>query len=98
MELSARITSWKRKLVLSSKSIKKDGIHVFKNFNQVLETAGERTVFVIGGGQIYSSFLPQCNELYITEVQQHIENGDTFFQLIKKLLVALKLLKRMKIL
>lgn len=70
--------------VLSSKSIKKDGIHVFKNFNQVLETAGERTVFVIGGGQIYSSFLPQCNELYITEVQQHIENGDTFFPAYKE--------------
>ena len=57
---------------------------IFSSFECALNEAGSRTIFIIGGGQIYSSLLPQCNELYITEVQQVIENGDAFFPSFEK--------------
>mgnify|MGYP001408092871 CR=1 FL=1 len=70
--------------VLSSTLKEKSGIKIFSSFESALNEAGSRTIFIIGGGQIYSSLLPQCNELYITEVQQVIENGDAFFPSFEK--------------
>ena len=70
--------------VLSSTLKEKSGIKIFSSFECALNEAGSRTIFIIGGGQIYSSLLPQCNELYITEVQQVIENGDAFFPSFEK--------------
>ena len=70
--------------VLSSTLKEKSGIKIFASFESALNEAGSRTIFIIGGGQIYSSLLPQCNELYITEVQQVIENGDAFFPSFEK--------------
>lgn len=70
--------------VLSSTLKEKSRIKIFSSFESALNEAGSRTIFIIGGGQIYSSLLPQCNELYITEVQQVIENGDAFFPSFEK--------------
>ena len=70
--------------VLSSTLKEKNGIKIFSSFESALNEAGARTIFIIGGGQIYSSLLPQCNELYITEVQQVIEEGDAFFPSFEK--------------
>jgi dihydrofolate reductase len=70
--------------VLSSTLKPKSGITIFSSFESALNEAGSRTIFIIGGGQIYSSLLPQCSELYITEVQQFIENGDAFFPSFEK--------------
>lgn len=39
------------------------------------------TAFVIGGGEIYSQFLPLVSRLYITEVST-VCDGDTFFPMI----------------
>jgi dihydrofolate reductase len=69
--------------VLSSKSIEHEGIQVFKKFEEVIKAAGNRTIFIIGGGQVYSSLLEKCNELYVTEVQQVIKDGDAFFPTFK---------------
>jgi dihydrofolate reductase len=52
---------------------------VFSSFEQIEKKAGNRTIFIIGGGEIYSTFLPRCDELYLTEVQQSIKDGDAFF-------------------
>ena len=70
--------------VLSSTLKEKKGIKIFSSFESALNEAGVRTIFIIGGGQIYSSLLPQCSELYITEVQQFIEEGDAFFPSFEK--------------
>ena len=72
--------------VLSSTLKEKSGIKIFSSFESALNEAGSKTIFIIGGGQIYSSLLPQCSELYITEVQQVIEKGDAFFPHLKKIL------------
>ena len=70
--------------ILSSTLKAKKGIKIFSSFESALNEAGARTIFIIGGGQIYSSLLPQCSELYITEVQQFIEEGDAFFTSFEK--------------
>jgi dihydrofolate reductase len=65
--------------VLSRSNVEGKGIQTFTEFNQIEKQAGNRTVFIIGGGEIYSAFLSYCSELYLTEVQQTIIGGDAFF-------------------
>jgi dihydrofolate reductase len=49
-----------------------------------LAAAGEvAEVCVIGGGEIYSAFLPLANRIYLTEVDVEVE-GDTFAPLLDK--------------
>lgn len=51
-------------------------IHDFSEVDSYLES--EEEVFIIGGGEIFSHFLPLCDRLYITWVKKEFE-GDTFF-------------------
>lgn len=37
-----------------------------------------KEAFVIGGGEIFNTFLPQASKIYMTRVHTHLE-GDTFF-------------------
>ena len=46
--------------------------------------AGDEKVFVIGGGEIYKSFLPETKELYLTLIDHAFEGVDTFFPEINK--------------
>ncbi len=70
--------------ILSRSSFDPKNARVFNTFQEIEKEADARTVFIIGGGEIYSSFLPRCNELFLTEVQQIVENGDAFFPRYKK--------------
>lgn len=65
--------------VLSRSSNSAQNQNYFASFDQIIKQAGERTIFIIGGGEIYSSYLGICEELFLTEVQQNIEGGDAFF-------------------
>ena len=42
------------------------------------ENNGEREVFIIGGGEIYTESMDTVTRMYITEVKESFE-GDTFF-------------------
>ncbi len=56
------------------------GVEIFTSLEDALrETAGEREVFIIGGGEIYRQTLPLADKLYITHVHVDIEDADTFF-------------------
>ena len=37
------------------------------------------TVWVIGGGSVYTALLPQCRRAYVTRVDAAVEDADTFF-------------------
>ena len=39
----------------------------------------EEEIFIIGGGTIYSAFLPYAKHLYLTEIDASAEDADTFF-------------------
>ena len=54
-------------------------IRVFKKIQDALDAAKDRTLFIIGGGELYRQTLPLCNELYVSEVHRLVEDGDAFF-------------------
>ena len=54
-------------------------IRVFKKIQDALDAAKDRSLFIIGGGELYRQTLPLCDELYVSEVHRIIENGDAFF-------------------
>lgn len=57
-----------------------EGAEVFGSVEEFLQYAKgvNDEIFVIGGGEIYSQFLPYCDKAYITRVYESFE-GDTFF-------------------
>lgn len=52
------------------------GGEILHQYLDVLKIPGE--IFIIGGGQIYSLFLPFCTKIYMTRIQS-IYECDTFF-------------------
>lgn len=52
--------------------------HSIDEFTTRYEDKREKTIYIIGGSQIYNSFLSLCDELYISEIKQRYE-WDTFF-------------------
>ena len=66
--------------VLSRTAEPQEGISVFRSMDEVKQALiPTQTLFIIGGGEIYSMALPLCHELYISEVRQKVPDGDAFF-------------------
>jgi dihydrofolate reductase len=55
-----------------------EGCSVFHSIEEVLKAAPEEELFIIGGAEIYASFFPYADKLYITLIDE-IFIGDTFF-------------------
>lgn len=53
-------------------------IHDIKDFIKENQSTPEE-IFIIGGGQIYSEFLPMAKNLYLTEVEATDPAATTFF-------------------
>jgi dihydrofolate reductase len=71
--------------VLSRTASQEDGMRIFRSIEDILENKQpDQTIFIIGGGEIYSLALPLCHELYLTEVHQKVPDGDAFFPEFKK--------------
>jgi dihydrofolate reductase len=66
-------------LVLSRTMEPREGITLLRDLAE-LEAAcpGVERVFVIGGARVYTDLLPQCDELFLTQVDGEHE-GDAFF-------------------
>lgn len=54
------------------------GVRVIRDFEAIAEPADGRTLFLIGGAQLYEALLPKCTELYLTLIDREVE-GDAFF-------------------
>ena len=66
--------------VLSRTAEPQEGMAVFRSMDEVKQAlTPTQTLFIIGGGEIYSMALPLCHELYISEVRQKVPDGDAFF-------------------
>ncbi len=65
--------------VLSRTMNQTEGIRVFPTIDSAFSEIGDRILFIIGGGELYSATLKDCTELYLTEVLQEVEDGDAFF-------------------
>lgn len=55
-----------------------EGVAVYNSIEAALEAHNEETIFIIGGGQIYTETFPLADELFITHVEREVD-GDTFF-------------------
>lgn len=66
--------------VLSRSAQPEEDMQVFRSLEEIdLKRRPDQSLFVIGGGEIYSMALPLCHELYLTEVRQKVPDGDVFF-------------------
>ena len=45
--------------------------------------SGTPRVFVIGGEQLFTQAFPKADQLYITEINMNVDDGDTFFKVPK---------------
>lgn len=54
------------------------GVRMIRDFSEVTEPTDGRTLFVIGGSQIYEALLDRCSEVILTLVPCEVE-GDAFF-------------------
>lgn len=46
----------------------------------MIQSCGEKNIFIIGGGQIYEELLPYCQALYMTKILTWF-TADTFFKM-----------------
>lgn len=69
----------RKNIILSNKKLNFEGATVANNIKDALKLCkGENEVFICGGAEIYKTFLPLANKMYLTKVHKTFE-GDTFF-------------------
>ena len=59
-----------------------EGCQIVGSMDEALQLGRERAedfLFIIGGGQIYELGLQHADEVYLTEINAEIENGEVFF-------------------
>ena len=73
-----------RNNIVVSKTLEDDGkwdnVFVFDDLEAALESVDEgRTLFVIGGGDVYGQMIYRCDLLEITHVRRFVDDTDVFF-------------------
>ena len=72
-------------IVISSNSnYTAEGALVVSSAEEALANAQSEEVFIIGGGRVYSEFLPMADKLYLTEIDASCSDADTFFPFFDK--------------
>lgn len=69
---------YRKNIVLTNSLSEFKGIYLAKTINEALRLTEDKDSYIIGGKQIYESFLSIVNCLEITRVHKNVE-GDTFF-------------------
>lgn len=54
------------------------GVHSFTDLEALDHLETDKTIWIVGGGEVYKQMLSQCSELYLTRVHRTVE-GDAFF-------------------
>ncbi|MDD3051040.1 MAG: dihydrofolate reductase [Candidatus Cloacimonetes bacterium] len=74
-------------IVLSSqKNFAPEGVVICNSIEEVLKTTENddpNSLFIIGGGKIYQSFLPHCNTAYVTKIFASYDADTSFHDLDK---------------
>lgn len=66
-------------VITNNKDYSAEGAVVVHSPDEALALAESEEVFIIGGGRIYSRFLPLADKLYLTEIEAECASADTFF-------------------
>ncbi|MBM3856612.1 MAG: dihydrofolate reductase [Verrucomicrobia bacterium] len=68
----------RRNIVLSRTMEPQEGVEIVKDLEALKKlNIPSKEIFVIGGADVFRLFLPECDELFITQVHRDVE-GDTF--------------------
>lgn len=63
-------------------SYKAEGVTIAHSLEEAIALAQkveQEEIFIIGGGQIYEAAMPIADRLYVTVIDTHVEDADTFF-------------------
>lgn len=72
----------RKNIVISANpEYKADGAEVVTSVEEAIKLAEaeDTDAFVIGGGKIYTEFLPYADNLYLTEINAECPDADTYF-------------------
>lgn len=69
----------RRNIVVTRRDMTFPGCDVAHSVEEAISVAGDRDVWVIGGGEIYKEAMPKADIIELTRVHTIIENGDAFF-------------------
>ncbi|MBE6827966.1 MAG: dihydrofolate reductase [Ruminococcaceae bacterium] len=70
----------RRNIVISrNKNLLLEGAEVVPSVEKALKAADGDEIFCIGGGSIYSAFLPIADRLYLTEIDAECDSADIYF-------------------
>ena len=78
----------RRNIVLTSHNIEIEGaevVHTTEEMLKAIENENTDSVYVIGGGSLYTALLPLCKRVYLTKVDAIGEGADTWFPNLDKL-------------
>lgn len=67
----------------------KYGEHVYTDLSRIINhaktlTDKDKTIWICGGGELYSEMLEHCSEIYLTHVNKHIEGDDIIYYPMQK--------------
>ncbi|MGB3465710.1 MAG: dihydrofolate reductase [Cyclobacteriaceae bacterium] len=68
-------------VLTTNEDYEETGVHVFHDIEKAIESAreaGEKELFIIGGGQIYEIGMKYTDRMYLTEIKESFE-ADVFF-------------------
>ncbi|MBP7388916.1 MAG: dihydrofolate reductase [Chitinophagales bacterium] len=73
-------------VVTRSKNYVAEGCKVVGSLEEGIQFArenGEQELMIIGGAEIYRNAITICNKIYLTHVNAHFDDADSFFPIIK---------------
>ena len=67
-------------IVISTKTVDKS-VQVESSINRIVDKYidSDEEIFICGGASIYREFLPYAKRLYLTEIDEALEEADTYF-------------------
>lgn len=70
----------RKNIVLTSKDLDIPNVIIYHNIEDVLkqELNDNSELFIIGGASLYKQFLPLCDKMYLTEINE-TSDADTYF-------------------
>lgn len=81
----------RRNIVISrNKDFKAEGAEVVGSVEEALKKAKNDEIFIIGGGRIYTEFLPLADKLYLTEIDAECPDAEVYFPKFNKRLYSRK--------
>lgn len=75
-------------VITSNAEYKADGAEAVTSIDEALKLTKGDTIFIIGGGKIYSEFLPLADTLYLTEIDAACTDADVYFPAFDKSLYS----------